>query len=127
MRLIDRYVIRQVLWPAAIGLVVFTFILIIPFLIELAETFVAKGVPALEVARVMATLLPSVLGLTIPMALLLGLLVGLGRLSADRELVAMQACGIGLFRLLRPVLVLASVAAGVTSYVMLEAIPNANQ
>ena len=45
------------------------------------------------------------------MALLIGILVGLGRLSADREFVAMQACGVSLLRLLRPVALLAVLAA----------------
>src|SRR5215210_3641622 len=103
MRIIDRYVIREILWPFVIGLVVFTFLLIIPFLIEYAEQFISKGVPMVVVAQVMATLLPMALSLTIPMALLLGLLVGFGRLSADREFVAMQACGVSLARLMRPV------------------------
>ena len=125
--MIDRYVIREVLWPFAIGLLVFTFILIIPFLIELAETFIAKGVPVTVVLRVMATLLPQALALAIPSALLVGLLIAFGRLSADREFVAMQACGIGLSRLLRPVLVVCAVGWAATSYVMLEALPNANQ
>ena len=51
----------------------------------------------------LALLLPQALGLTIPMALLLGILIGFGRLSADREFVALQACGISIFRVLRPV------------------------
>lgn len=125
--MIDRYVIREVLWPFVIGLLVFTFILIIPFLIDYAETFIAKGVPSTVVLRVMATLLPQALALAIPAALLVGLLVAFGRLSADREFVAMQACGIGLGRLLRPVLVVCALGWAATSYVMLEALPNANQ
>src|SRR6185295_13981522 len=53
---------------------------------------------------------------TIPMALLYGVLFGLGRWSADREFVAMQACGVSVFRILRPILVLAILAAGATAY-----------
>jgi LPS export ABC transporter permease LptF/LPS export ABC transporter permease LptG len=127
MRIIDRYVIREVLWPFVIGLLVFTFMLIIPFLIEYAENFISKGVPALVVLRVMGTLLPSALGLTIPMSLLLGLLVAFGRLSADREFVALQACGVSLLRLMRPVGCLAILAWAATSYVLLVAVPDANQ
>ena len=127
MRILDRYVIRQVLWPLAIGLAVFTFILIVPFLIDLAETFISKGVPTWDVIRVMATLLPMALGMTIPMSLLVGLLVGFGRLSADREIVAMQACGISRLHLLRPVGVLSLVAWAATSYVLLVSVPSANQ
>jgi LPS export ABC transporter permease LptF/LPS export ABC transporter permease LptG len=127
MRILDRYVIREVLWPFLIGLLVFTFMLIIPFLIEYAESFISKGVPMLVVLRVMATLLPATLSLTIPMSLLLGLLVGFGRLSTDREFVAMQACGVSLMRLLRPVGVLSLLAWGVTTYILIVAVPDANQ
>ena len=127
MRTIDRYVIREVLWPFVIGLVVFTFMLIIPYLIEYAESFISKGVPVSVVVRVMATLLPSALALTIPMSLLLGLLVALGRLSADREFVALQACGVSLLRLMRPVALLSIAAWAATSYVLLIAVPDSNQ
>ena len=127
MRILDRYVIREVLVPFVIGLLVFTFMLIIPFLIDYAESFISKGVPVLVVLRVMATLLPGALALTIPMSLLLGLLVAFGRLSADREFVAMQACGVSRLRLLRPVGVLSVLGWGATTYILLVAVPDANQ
>ena len=110
--IIDRYVIREIIPPFLIALLVFTFILIIPFIIELAEQMIAKGVPAGTILQLTATLLPQALALTIPMALLIGLLVGLGRLSADREVVVMMACGISPYRLLRPVLVFSVVCWG---------------
>jgi LPS export ABC transporter permease LptG/LPS export ABC transporter permease LptF len=127
MKILDRYVIREVLWPFALGLLIFTFILIIPFLIELAEQFISKGVATGVVLQLMATLLPQALGLTIPMSLLLGLLVAFGRLSADREFVAMQACGVSLLRLAQPVALMSVVCWAATSYVLLVAVPNANQ
>lgn len=127
IRIIDRYVIREVLWPLVIGLVVFTFILIVPYLTDRAEQFIAKGVPTAVILHIIWTLVPAHLGLTIPMALLLGLLVAFGRLSADREFVALQACGVSLTRLLRPVALLAGVAWAATSYVLLVSIPSANQ
>lgn len=127
MRIIDRYVIREVLWPFVIGLLVFTFMLIIPYLIEYAESFISKGVPVPVVLRVMGTLLPSALALTIPMSLLLALLVAFGRLSADREFVALQACGVSLFRLMRPVGLVSVLAWIATSYVLLVSVPDANQ
>src|SRR5689334_9782403 len=127
MRIIDRYVIREVLWPFVLGLLVFTFMLIIPLLIEYAESFISKGVAIPVVLRAMATLLPQALALTIPMSLLLGLLVAFGRLSADREFVAMQACGVSLMRLLRPVGLLSILCWAATTYVYLVATPDANQ
>jgi LPS export ABC transporter permease LptG/LPS export ABC transporter permease LptF len=127
MRIIDRYVIREVLWPFVIGLLVFTFLLIIPFLIRLAEDLIAKGVSGMVIVQLMVMLLPQALSLTIPMSLLLGLLVAFGRLSADREFVAMQACGVSLVRLLRPVGLVSVAGWAVTSWVLIVALPNANQ
>lgn len=126
-RIIDRYVIREVIPPFLLALLVFTFVLIIPFIIKLAEQMIAKGVPAGTIFQVAVTLLPQALALTIPMALLIGLLVGLGRLSADREFVVMMACGISPYRLLQPLLVFAVVCWGLTSWVMLKAMPDSNQ
>lgn len=127
MRTLDRYVIREVLAPFVLALLVLTFILIIPFIIAQAETMIAKGVPWMTVARVMVTLLPASLGLTIPMSLLVGLLIALGRLSGDREVAAMLACGLSPMRLLRPALGVGLLAWAATSYVMIWAIPDANQ
>jgi lipopolysaccharide export system permease protein len=127
MRIIDRYVVREVIPPFLIALLVFTFVLIIPFIIDLAEQMIAKGVPGLTILRLTGTLLPQALALTIPMALLIGLLVGLGRLSADREVVVMMACGISPYRMLQPIAVLAVVCWGLTSWVMLKAMPDGNQ
>ena len=127
MRILDRYVIREVLLPFVIALLVFTFILIVPSMMQYAEAFIAKGVPTTVVLRAMATLLPSSLALSIPSALLIALLIAFGRLSADREFVAMQACGISVARLLWPVGLISIVGWATTSYVMIEALPDANQ
>ena len=115
LSIIDRYVIRQVLTPFLLGLLVFTFIFIIPVMMDSAEVLVSKGVPAAIVASLMVRLIPQALALTLPMSLLLALLVAFGRLSADREFVALQACGVSLLRLLRPVGFIAVAAWAATS------------
>lgn len=127
MSIIDRYVIRQVLTPFLLGLLVFTFIFIIPVMMDAAEALVAKGVPAGVVASLMVRLIPQALALSLPMSLLLALLVAFGRLSADREFVALQACGVSLLRLLRPVGIISVAAWAATSYVLIVAVPDANQ
>jgi LPS export ABC transporter permease LptG/LPS export ABC transporter permease LptF len=126
-RILDRYVTREIIPPFLLALLVFTFVLIIPFIIKLAEDMIAKGVPAFTILQLTATLLPQALALTIPMALLIGLLVGLGRISADREFVVMMACGISPYRLLRPILVFSVVCWGLTSWVLIKAMPDGNQ
>ena len=127
LRIADRYILREVIPPFVLGLLVFTFLLMIPPIMEVAEELFAKGVDAVTILRLMATLIPQGLGLTIPIALLLGVLMGLGRLSSDRESVAIQACGISLYRMLYPVIVFAVVASIATGYVLIVALPDANQ
>jgi len=125
--ILDRYITRELILPFLLGLVVFTFLLMIQPLGDYSEQLIAKGVSWGIVVRVLGTLIPQALAVTIPIALLIGLLIGLGRLSADRETVAMQACGISIYRLLRPVLLLAVLTWAATSYIMIEAVPTANQ
>ena len=92
------------------------------------EELIAKGVEwSIVVARAGDCCCRRRSALTIPMALLLGILVGFGRLSADREFVAMQACGVSLLRLLRPVALVAVLGTAATAYVMIVALPDANQ
>ena len=127
LKILDRYLVREILPPFFIGLAVLTFVLEIPPILKQAEQLIAKGVPGTVVAHVLFLLLPQALCLTIPMALLLGILVGLGRLSADREFVALQACGVSLYRLIRPIALLAVLATAATAYETIVALPNNNQ
>ena len=127
MRILDRYVIRQLLMPFGIGLLVFTFLIIIPELMRYAEDYIAKGAPISAVAQIIVSLVPMSLGLTIPMSLLMALLVAFGRLSADREFVAFQACGVSMRRLLRPVGLVSIICCAATAYVLMVAVPAGNQ
>src|SRR5262245_66693036 len=98
-----------------------------PPVLENAQQLIEKGVDPPTIVRILLTLVPQALSVTIPMGLLYGILMGLGRLSADREFVALQACGVSIFRALRPIAVLAVLAFAVDEYVLLVALPNANQ
>jgi LPS export ABC transporter permease LptG/LPS export ABC transporter permease LptF len=124
---IDRYLIREVIPPALLALIIFTFLLLIPPVMDQLQNLVAKGVSFGVAIKMLAMLVPQSLGLTIPMSLLVGTLIGLGRMSGDREAVALLACGVSPYRLLRPLLTLAGLVAGVHLWVMIEAIPDANQ
>jgi LPS export ABC transporter permease LptG/LPS export ABC transporter permease LptF len=127
LRTLDRYVLREVIPPFLISLVVFTFVLEIPPIIQQGEQLIAKGASWGIVSRILFTLLPQALGITIPIALLMGILIALGRLSGDRETVALGACGVSLARLLRPIGLLAVTALAATLYIMIVAVPDANQ
>ena len=127
MRIFDRYVVREVVLPFFISLALLTFLLVIPPVLKDGYPLIAKGVRPWIVAQILVTLLPQALSLSIPMAVLLSLLVAFGRFSADREFVAMQSCGVSIYRLLRPVGLIAVLATAATAYVMIVALPNANQ
>lgn len=127
MRTLDRYLIRESLGPLALGLVLFTFLIAIQPMLVAAEMLIAKGTPMPTVAYLLLTLLPHALGLTIPMAFLAATVMALGRLSGDREAVALLACGVSPLRILRPILVLGVIAAGATFYVLVWLMPTANK
>ena len=55
MRIIDRYVLRQLAWPFVLGLTVFTFLLIVPELMRYAEDYISKGVSLWIVGKLVAT------------------------------------------------------------------------
>ena len=123
---LDRYLIRQILPPFLLALGLFTFALAIMPTLESTKLLLAKGVPLSKLGILLILLLPSALSLTIPMAFLTGTLMALGRLSGDRESVALLACGVSPLRVLRPLLILGMLVAGVDLYVLMRAVPDAN-
>jgi LPS export ABC transporter permease LptG/LPS export ABC transporter permease LptF len=127
MKTLDRYLIRECLPPFLLALGLFTFLLQVKPMLERAQDLLAKGVPIPTVGFLLVTLLPQALGVTIPMAFLAGLLMGLGRLSGDREIVALLACGASPVRLLRPILLFALICGAADMYVLVRLVPDANQ
>jgi LPS export ABC transporter permease LptF/LPS export ABC transporter permease LptG len=125
-RLITRYVLREVLPPFLVGLLLIVFVLLMNQVLLLADLFIDKGVPAPQVLRVLVLLLPSILVFALPMAVLMGILGGLARLSADSEIVALRSLGIGPGRLARPLLVFGFCGFLLTLPLALVLAPRAN-
>jgi LPS export ABC transporter permease LptF/LPS export ABC transporter permease LptG len=115
MRLLDKYIGREVALHSLLGLAVFTSVLFVPLLVTLMDLIVRHSGGLPTIALLVLCTLSSVLVFTLPMSVLVGVLIGLGRMSADSEIVALHACGIGLRRLLRPVGIVALCVAGITS------------
>src|SRR5260221_1333915 len=114
MRILDRYIVREVFRHALLGLVVFTFVFFVPQLIRLMELFVRHSGSGAQVLKLFLGIFPAVFVFTVPMATLIGVLLGLGRMSADSEIIALTALGIGRRQILLPVGVLALTGAVVT-------------
>jgi lipopolysaccharide export system permease protein len=105
-RTLYTHIIKELMSPFVLGLFIFTFILLTNRILKLMDLVVNKGVGLAEVVKLILFLLPSFLMLTIPMSVLLAILITLGRLSADGELIAMKASGISLYQILAPFMVL---------------------
>ena len=124
--IIDRYVTREILGPLGMSLVIVTFALVVARLLKLVDLVVNQGVGIGEILSLVGFLLPQLLELTFPMAIMLGVLLGFGRLSGDHELTAARACGISLVRLSVPVFALALVLCPVVAMITFKLRPWAN-
>ncbi len=114
IRLIDRYIFKEILFPFLFGIFLLTFLMLLHQLLMLTEWVNDKGISVLTVADLFVKLLPSFFLLTIPMATAFATILAFHRLSFDRELTAFSASGIRLPRVLRPVFLFSVTAAFLT-------------
>ena len=126
LKTIDRYILRETCAPVVVSLVVITLGLLVVNLIKLADLVVNHGAGVGQVLGLIGFLLPSVTEQTLPVAVLLGVLLGIGRMSGDQELIAARACGMSLYRLALPVALLAAALLPVALMLTLRWSPNAN-
>ena len=107
-RILDRYIVKELGPPFAIGVGVFTFFLVIDRIYQLTDLVITKNVPFALVMPLLLYMLPAFLALTLPMATLVAVLLVCGRLAGDLEVAALKASGVSPLRLFRPF-----VAAGI--------------
>jgi len=125
-RVFDRYILKEIASPFAIGLLVYTFTLLINQILILSKTLIAKGATAGTIFKILLYLLPDFLSFTIPMATLMGVLAGMSRLSSDSEIVALRTMGVRNRQLLKPVLAFSLVTWLVSSWLIMFLAPEAN-
>src|SRR5438045_4426626 len=101
MRILTRYILSEVVSHAAIGIAVFTFVLFTRDLGHILDLVVRNSAPLPSVLEIFVFTLPIAFTYTIPMAVLVGILIGLRRLAADSEITAMRASGIGVWTFVR--------------------------
>src|ERR1700684_685380 len=101
MRILTRYILREVTAHALIGAGIFTFVLFTRDLGRILELVVRASAPLPSVAEIFFFTVPVALTYTLPMSVLLGILIGLSRLAADSEITAMRASGLGVWTFLR--------------------------
>ncbi len=101
MRILTRYILREVTAHALIGAAIFTFVLFTRDLGHILELVVRASAPLPSIAEIFFFTVPLALTYTIPMSVLVGILIGLSRLAADSEITAMRASGMGVQSFLR--------------------------
>ena len=101
MRILTRYILGEILSYTLIGCAVFTFILFIRDLNHILEAVVRNSSTFVNIAQIFVFSLPNTFKVTIPMAVLVGILLGLSRLAADSEIIAMRASGLGIWYFVR--------------------------
>jgi len=124
---VDRLIVREVVPPTILGFITYTFLIVMRGIYSLIEQVLVRGVSFADAGKVLLTTIPHVVILTIPMSFLFGVLLAIGRMNADSELVALQAGGIPIRRLLRPIVILGLLLSAVNGYLYLEVIPRSSR
>ena len=104
MRLLSRYLLRQLAAPFVFALTALTSLMLLSQIAKKFGSLVGKGLPWTVIAEVFALSIPFIVAMTLPMAVLLAVLYAFSHLAADNEVTAMRASGISVYQLLRPVL-----------------------
>lgn len=127
MKLLDRHIFRELVGPFLFGVAAFTSIMFAgKELFNITELMAEYHAPVLTAFRLIGLFLPSLVVVTLPMAMLLSALLGFGRLSGDSEVIALFASGVSLFRIAIPVVLMGILVTGM-SFVLSEVVaPNAN-
>jgi lipopolysaccharide export LptBFGC system permease protein LptF len=128
MRLLDRYLGREVILSAIFAVCTLSLVLILGQIFrKLFEFVVDHNVPATFIITFIAYFLPLSLIFSIPWGFLTAVLLVFGRLSAGNELTALRTAGVSIPRIARPVLLLAFVFSGICLWINLYVAPRAQQ
>ena len=94
LKLIDRYILKEVTPPFLLGLLIYSFVLLMNQLLQFPDLFIARGVTLADALKLLVYLIPAILAFTVPMGVLMGILAGLSRMSSDSEVTALRTLGI---------------------------------
>jgi lipopolysaccharide export system permease protein len=120
---LNFYLTKEILVFFFLGLVVVTFVLVVQNILRVMETSLGAGVGLWDFLKLCYYILPPFVSFSIPMALLVAILIGLGRLSADGEVLALKASGVSLYQILWPAAVISLVAYLVTAAIVIKVEP----
>ena len=125
-KIINRYIFREIALPFIIILFVLTFVLLMGKILQIMDLMINKGIRVLDIAHLIALIMPNFLLFTIPIALLVSILIAMGRLSADNEITVLKASGVSLLQLSYPVAVASLMAFACAMVIGYFLVPQSN-
>jgi len=125
MRILSRYVFREIVSSALLGTLLATFVIFLRSVDKYFELLVRSSAGIGTTLWLFALALPPVLPLSVPFGVLVGILIGLGRLATDGEITAMRAAGVASRVVIPPVLTFALLATLITGFSSLWVTPRA--
>lgn len=123
---IQWVIYREILPPAGISFLVLTFVVFSKEFGRFTELLIRKNADFLTVLQFVVFLLPSVLVFTVPIAFLVGTLIGFSRMSSESEIVAMRAGGISLTQIMTPVFRMGIMISAITLVLTMFLLPAGN-
>jgi len=106
MKILRNYLIKEFCGPLILAVIALSFVFTLGYLVQIAYLVINKGVDVLTVTKLFLLRIPSILIYILPISTLVAILLSMGRLSSDNEIVTIRACGINLVRLVTPLLTL---------------------
>jgi lipopolysaccharide export system permease protein len=125
-KIINRYIFKEIAFPFVIILFVLTFVLLMGKILQIMDLMVNKGISFFAIAKLIIFLLPSFMLFTIPIALLIAILIAMGRLSADNEITALKASGVSLTQIYYPIAIASLITFIFTFFIGHFLVPQSN-
>ena len=116
MKTLDRYVLREIAVPFAVGMGLFFVVIAFGQVLKVADSVTGLGVTGPEIVQSLLYSFPPILGILLPVSTLFATLLAMGRLATDREVIGLCAAGVSPFQLLRVPLVMGLLLACIAAY-----------
>ena len=126
MKTLTRYILKEMFGPTVLGFSFYTFIILMRTLFDFAGMIIKRSLPVQTVGELLLLSLPHIVVLTVPMSLLFGILISIGRLSSDSEIIAMRALGISTRTIYVPVFIFSFIVFLISVYLMNVVLPWGN-
>ena len=123
MRTLDRYLLREITVPFCVGMSLFFVVVAFAQVLKVSDTVTGLSVTGFEILQALIYSFPPLMGLLIPVSLLFATLLAVGRMSSDREIIAMSAGGRSPLQLLGIPAVTGVLLAGVCAWMLIYGEP----